>query len=60
MSDKSDRLWESMKKFCMENPGKIALIVRPEGDFTLTFRPKQERLKGRLFVDFETSSQESK
>jgi len=53
MSDKSQRLWEKMQDFCIKNPGKTAVIVRPAGQFTLSWTPNKDLPKGRLFVDFD-------
>jgi hypothetical protein len=49
---KTSLTWEQTRMWCLQNPGKKALIITNEGGFELIFHPRRE-LPGSEYFDIQ-------
>lgn len=49
--NKSYRAWEEARQWCLDHPGQKYMIAMIDGGFVMTWEPKPEYPKGRIWFD---------
>ena len=53
MNSKQVQMWTKIRQWCIEHPGKKALICTPNGNFHISYQPLEKRPLGITFTTVE-------